>query len=81
MADAEGHGKPMPGQDRAQGMEPLGADFDERDEAVKFMLRRAIQACRTKGEYVASAGTGPAIFRIRIDSCGAAWSSRRPCFS
>ena len=30
------------GLDHDSGMELLAADFDERDEAVKFMLRRAI---------------------------------------
>jgi pyruvate,water dikinase len=33
--------------------------FDERDEAVKFLLRRAIQACRTQGKYVGICGQGP----------------------
>ena len=33
--------------------------FDERDEAVKFMLARAIQACRKAGKYVGICGQGP----------------------
>ncbi len=33
--------------------------FDERDEAVKFMLSRAIQACRKAGKYVGICGQGP----------------------
>ncbi|AOB31089.1 phosphoenolpyruvate synthase [Bordetella sp. H567] len=47
------------GLDRDSGMELLAADFDERDEAVKFMLRRAIQACLAKGKYVGICGQGP----------------------
>ena len=33
--------------------------FDERDPAVKFMLSRAIEACRTAGKYVGICGQGP----------------------
>ncbi|OOZ42415.1 phosphoenolpyruvate synthase [Solemya elarraichensis gill symbiont] len=33
--------------------------FDERDEAVKFMLSRAIKACRDAGKYVGICGQGP----------------------
>ncbi|MGO1503705.1 MAG: phosphoenolpyruvate synthase [Brachybacterium sp.] len=33
--------------------------FDERDPAVKFMLGRAIEACRTAGKYVGICGQGP----------------------
>jgi len=47
------------GLDRDSGMELLAADFDERDEAVKFMLRRAIQACLQAGKYVGICGQGP----------------------
>ncbi len=47
------------GLDRDSGMELLAADFDERDEAVKFMLRRAIQACLSAGKYVGICGQGP----------------------
>lgn len=47
------------GLDRDSGMELLAADFDERDEAVKFMLSRAIQACRKAGKYVGICGQGP----------------------
>jgi len=47
------------GLDRDSGMELLAQDFDERDEAVKFMLRRAIQACLSAGKYVGICGQGP----------------------
>jgi pyruvate,water dikinase len=47
------------GLDRDSGMELLAADFDERDEAVLFMLRRAIKACLDAGKYVGICGQGP----------------------
>lgn len=47
------------GLDRDSGMEILSNDFDERDEAVKFMLERAIEACRVQGKYVGICGQGP----------------------
>ncbi|MDF3848972.1 phosphoenolpyruvate synthase [Achromobacter denitrificans] len=47
------------GLDRDSGMELLAADFDERDEAVKFMLRRAIKACLAADKYVGICGQGP----------------------
>ena len=47
------------GLDRDSGMELLAADFDERDEAVQFMLSRAIQACLKAGKYVGICGQGP----------------------
>ncbi len=47
------------GLDRDSGMDLLVADFDERDEAVKFMLARAIKACRDAGKYVGICGQGP----------------------
>ncbi|CUK07136.1 Phosphoenolpyruvate synthase [Achromobacter sp. 2789STDY5608615] len=47
------------GLDRDSGMELLAADFDERDEAVKFMLRRAIKACLAANKYVGICGQGP----------------------
>ncbi|TEA77631.1 phosphoenolpyruvate synthase [Allopusillimonas ginsengisoli] len=47
------------GLDRDSGMELLAADFDERDEAVQFMLRRSIQACLKAGKYVGICGQGP----------------------
>ncbi len=37
----------------------VAASFDERDPAVKFMLERAIKACREKGKYVGICGQGP----------------------
>ena len=33
--------------------------FDERDEAVKVLLARAIEACRRRGKYVGICGQGP----------------------
>jgi len=47
------------GLDRDSGMELLAADFDERDEAVKFMLERAIEACLRLNKYVGICGQGP----------------------
>jgi len=47
------------GLDRDSGMELLAADFDERDDAVKFMLQRAIGACLKAGKYVGICGQGP----------------------
>ena len=37
----------------------VAASFDERDPAVKFMLERAIKACRDAGKYVGICGQGP----------------------
>ncbi len=37
----------------------VSALFDERDEAVKFLLARAIKACRDAGKYVGICGQGP----------------------
>ncbi|WP_075111699.1 phosphoenolpyruvate synthase [Noviherbaspirillum massiliense] len=47
------------GLDRDSGMELLAADFDERDEAVKALLSRAIAACRAQGKYIGICGQGP----------------------
>ncbi len=47
------------GLDRDSGMELLAADFDERDPAVLFMLRRSIQACLKADKYVGICGQGP----------------------
>ena len=47
------------GLDRDSGMELLAADFDERDPAVKAMLKRAIAACKAQGKYVGICGQGP----------------------
>jgi pyruvate,water dikinase len=47
------------GLDRDSGMELLAADFDERDAAVKFMVERAIAACRKQNKYVGICGQGP----------------------
>ncbi|MEJ6668882.1 MAG: phosphoenolpyruvate synthase, partial [Alcaligenes aquatilis] len=49
------------GLDRDSGMELLAADFDERDEAVKFMLSRAIKACLAQNKYVGICGQGPSV--------------------
>lgn len=47
------------GLDRDSGMELLAADFDERDEAVQFMLKRAIETCLKMNKYVGICGQGP----------------------
>ena len=47
------------GLDRDSGMDILVADFDERDEAVLFMIERAINACKKAGKYVGICGQGP----------------------
>jgi pyruvate,water dikinase len=45
------------GLDRDSGLVADG--FDERDGAVKAMLRMAIQACLKRGKYVGICGQGP----------------------
>jgi pyruvate, water dikinase len=45
------------GLDRDSGL--VAGDFDERDQAVKHMLRLAIQACRKAGKYIGICGQGP----------------------
>ncbi|WP_310625568.1 phosphoenolpyruvate synthase [Limnohabitans sp.] len=47
------------GLDRDSGLELLAADFDERDPAVKVLLRKAIAACLAQGKYVGICGQGP----------------------
>ncbi|WP_066154600.1 phosphoenolpyruvate synthase [Hydrogenophaga pseudoflava] len=47
------------GLDRDSGLELLAHDFDERDPAVKALLRLAIGACRAEGKYVGICGQGP----------------------
>jgi pyruvate,water dikinase len=37
----------------------IAALFDERDDAVKAMLKMAIDACRKSGRYVGICGQGP----------------------
>jgi pyruvate,water dikinase len=37
----------------------VAGGFDERDPAVKILLRMAIQACRRQGKYVGICGQGP----------------------
>src|SRR5213596_859485 len=45
------------GLDRDSGL--VAEAFDERDPAVKAMLRQAIQSCRKAGKYVGICGQGP----------------------
>ena len=45
------------GLDRDSGL--VANSFDERDPAVKALLRMAIQACRKQGKYVGICGQGP----------------------
>jgi pyruvate,water dikinase len=45
------------GLDRDSGL--VAAGFDERDPAVKHMLRLAITACKKRGKYVGICGQGP----------------------
>ena len=45
------------GLDRDSGL--VAEAFDERDPAVKMLLRMAIQACRKTGKYVGICGQGP----------------------
>lgn len=45
------------GLDRDSGLVAEG--FDERDPAVRYLIARAIAACRSKGKYVGICGQGP----------------------
>jgi pyruvate, water dikinase len=45
------------GLDRDSGL--VAATFDERDPAVKFLISRAIKACKARGKYVGICGQGP----------------------
>jgi pyruvate,water dikinase len=47
------------GLDRDSGLELLAKDFDERDPAVKALLKMAIGACKAQGKYVGICGQGP----------------------
>ena len=47
------------GLDRDSGMPLLAADFDERDPAVKALLKNAIDACLKNNKYVGICGQGP----------------------
>ncbi len=47
------------GLDRDSGMSLLAQDFDERDPAVRFMLRRAIDECLRQNKYIGICGQGP----------------------
>jgi pyruvate, water dikinase len=37
----------------------VAASFDERDPAVQFMIKTAIEACKARGKYVGICGQGP----------------------
>ena len=37
----------------------IAASFDERDPAVQFMIKTAIDACKARGKYVGICGQGP----------------------
>jgi pyruvate,water dikinase len=37
----------------------VAGQFDERDDAVKALLARAIEACRQRGKYIGICGQGP----------------------
>jgi pyruvate,water dikinase len=37
----------------------IAAAFDERDPAVQFMIKMAIEACKARGKYVGICGQGP----------------------
>ena len=45
------------GLDRDSGL--VADSFDERNPAVKALLRMAIQACRKQGKYIGICGQGP----------------------
>ncbi|MCT6880066.1 MAG: phosphoenolpyruvate synthase [Commensalibacter sp.] len=47
------------GLDRDSGLELLAADFDERDQAIKTLLKKVIMTCKEKGKYVGICGQGP----------------------
>jgi pyruvate,water dikinase len=47
------------GLDRDSGMPLLAADFDERDPAVKVLLKNAIDTCLKSNKYVGICGQGP----------------------
>ncbi|RJP63293.1 MAG: phosphoenolpyruvate synthase [Comamonadaceae bacterium] len=47
------------GLDRDSGLELLAKDFDERDPAVKALLKMAIGACKAEDKYVGICGQGP----------------------
>jgi pyruvate, water dikinase len=47
------------GLDRDCGIPRLAQDFDERDPAVFFLLRRAIEACKAQNKYIGICGQGP----------------------
>lgn len=45
------------GLDRDSGL--VAGEFDERDEAVKALIKLAIDACQRAGKYVGICGQGP----------------------
>jgi pyruvate,water dikinase len=69
------------GLDRDSGMELLAADFDERDPAVKFLLKRAIDTCLRLNKYVGICGQGPSDhpdFALWLTEIGIASMSLNP---
>ncbi|MGD9592336.1 MAG: phosphoenolpyruvate synthase [Candidatus Berkiella sp.] len=45
------------GLDRDSGI--VAGQFDERDNAVKFLMERAIKECKKQGKYIGICGQGP----------------------
>lgn len=45
------------GLDRDSGI--IAGQFDERDDAVKYLMDKAIQACKKQGKYIGICGQGP----------------------
>lgn len=45
------------GLDRDSGI--VAGSFDERDEAVKYLMEKAINACKANGKYIGICGQGP----------------------
>jgi pyruvate,water dikinase len=45
------------GLDRDSGL--IAGLFDERDEAVRMLIKMAIDACRQEGKYIGICGQGP----------------------
>ena len=47
------------GLDRDSGLALLAVDFDERNPAVKSLIKMAIEACRKQNKYIGICGQGP----------------------
>jgi len=45
------------GLDRDSGI--IAGQFDERDDAVKYLMNKAIQECKKQGKYIGICGQGP----------------------